>query len=159
MYGPPRDPEGEGQEGGILAEINVTPLTDVFLVLLIIFMVGASTAVDLERRNASITKGKLAERALQVQTPEGAGDQPLIAKDVVVSILPDGTMFVDTEEVDLDGLAVKLREARADGISPRVVVRGDEEAAYRMIMKVISTARRAGIEDVALSTRSGGGGR
>jgi len=141
----------------ILSEINVTPLTDVFLVLLIIFMVGASTAVDLERRNAALTKGRLHERALQVVTPEGAGDQALIPKDIVISILPDGTLFVNTEATTFEGLRDRLRAEKDESMTARVVVRGDEAASYRLIMQAINAARSVGLKDVALSTRTGGG--
>jgi biopolymer transport protein ExbD len=140
----------------ILAEINVTPLTDVFLVLLIIFMVGASTAVDLERRNAALTKGRLHERALQVTTPEGSGDQQLIPKDIVISILPDGTLFVNAEQTNFDGLAERLRAEKDNSVNARVVVRGDEAASYRLIMDAINVSRSVGLKDVALSTRTGG---
>ncbi|MBN1336354.1 MAG: biopolymer transporter ExbD [Deltaproteobacteria bacterium] len=155
MQGLP-EPDLVEDDPAILSEINVTPLTDVFLVLLIIFMVGASTAVDLERRNAALTKGRLHERALQVTTPEGAGDQALIPKDIVVSILPDGTLFVNAEQVPYDALRDRLRAEKESSLSARVVVRGDEAASYRLIMDAINAARSVGLKDVALSTRTGG---
>jgi biopolymer transport protein ExbD len=146
------DGPGEDEEVPILSEINITPLTDVFLVLLIIFMVVASSVVDMERQAAQ-TKGRLPERALEVQTPEGSGDSALIPKDVIVSVLPDGTLYVDADVVALDDLDAKFREIRSRGLSSRVVVRGDETVAYRTIMAVITKARLAGLRDVALSTR------
>jgi len=157
MLSPPPQVDPGDEDAPILAEINITPLTDVFLVLLIIFMVGASTAVDMERRNAALTKGRLHERALQVQTPEGAGDSALIPKDVVVSVLPDGTLFVNAEQITLDALPARLEALRVGTVSQRVVVRGDESASYKTIMQVINRVRGAGISDVALSTRSGPG--
>ena len=78
----------------IFAEINVTPLTDVFLVLLIIFMVVASSAID-QKEQASRVKGRLAERALEVTTPQGSGSSTFVARDLVISVLPDGTLFLD----------------------------------------------------------------
>jgi biopolymer transport protein ExbD len=153
---PQVDPDSE--DAPILSEINITPLTDVFLVLLIIFMVGASTAVDMERRNAAITKGRLHERALQVQTPEGSGDSALIPRDVVVSVLPDGSLFVNAEEATLETLGAQIEALRVGTVSQRVVVRGDESASYKTIMQVINRVRAAGISDVALSTRAGSGG-
>lgn len=158
MLSPQSQVDPDSEDGPILSEINITPLTDVFLVLLIIFMVGASTAVDMERRNAALTKGRLHERALQVQTPEGAGDQALIPKDVVVSVLPDGTLFVNADETTLDALPARIEALRVGTVTQRVVVRGDESASYKTIMQVINRVRAAGISDVALSTRSGSGG-
>lgn len=157
------NPDWEGSterddDPAILAEINITPLTDVFLVLLIIFMVGASVTVDASREATPTgpTAEDQQERGLQINTPEGTGQEMLVPKDVVVSVMPDGGLFVDEEAVTLDTLGPKLSELRAGSSSARVVIRGDEAASYKTIMKVISTARGAGLTDVALSTRTGG---
>jgi biopolymer transport protein ExbD len=151
-------PSGNGDEAGddeapIFAEINITPLTDVFLVLLIIFMVVSSSMVEAEKQ-AAATKGLLSERALQVMTPQGTGDTPLVPKDIVISVLPDGTLFVETDQVTIDGLDAKLAEIKRGAASTRVVIRGDQAATYDLIMKVISKARDAGLSDVALASRA-----
>ena len=146
----------EDDEPNILAEINITPLTDVFLVLLIIFMVGASISVDAQKEEAA--KGPssedAAERGLQIKTPEGTGSELLVPKDVVISVLPDGGVYVDDEQVPIDQLSGRLREVASGQSSARVVIRGDEAASYRLIMDVISKARGVGLTDVALSTRT-----
>jgi biopolymer transport protein ExbD len=155
MQGPPTGTDDDmlDDEGGaIFSEINITPLTDVFIVLLIIFMVVSSSMVEAEKE-AAAAKNVLAERALQVTTPEGTGDTPLVPKDIVISVLPDGTLFVEDEQIKVDGLAAKLAEVKRGATSTRVVIRGDETASYELIMKVISTARSAGLTDVALSSR------
>src|SRR5687768_17349859 len=93
--------DDDGGAAEILAEINITPLTDVFIVLLIIFMVVASSevgrqATDGAEENEARTEdftGKLAERAFEIQTPEGTGSAEIVKKDVVVSVHPDGTLF------------------------------------------------------------------
>jgi biopolymer transport protein ExbD len=59
----------DSEEEGIFTEINITPLTDVFLVLLIIFMLVASSMVEAERNTATEAVKALAEKAMQVQTP------------------------------------------------------------------------------------------
>jgi biopolymer transport protein ExbD len=155
MWIPPSE-AGEGtlpdEDAPILAEINITPLTDVFLVLLIIFMVVASSVVDMERQ-AAAQHGRIAERALQVTTPEGTGDSALIPKDIVVSVLPDGTFYVDADPVSSEELDSRFKQARQKGANTRVVVRGDEAVSYKTIMSVITRARLAGLRDVALSTR------
>lgn len=154
-----RDSGSEGdefEEPNILAEINITPLTDVFLVLLIIFMVGASISVDAQKEEGA--KGPsaedAAERGLQIKTPEGTGSELLVPKDVVISVLPDGQVYVDEDPVPVEQLTAKLREIAAGQTSARVVIRGDEAASYRLIMDVISKARGVGLTDVALSTRT-----
>jgi biopolymer transport protein ExbD len=155
MQGPPQsaEEEGGGEDVPIFAEINITPLTDVFLVLLIIFMVVASSMVEAEKQ-AAAAKNLLAERALQVMTPQGTGDTPLVPKDVVISVLPDGSIIIEDEQTTLDGLDAKLAEVKRGAASTRVVIRGDETARYDLIMKVISKARTAGLTDVALASRA-----
>jgi len=136
----------------MFAEINITPLTDVFLVLLIIFMVVSSSMVEAEKQS-SAAKGLLSERALSVQTPEGTGDSALVPKDIVISVMPDGTLYVNSEEVKLDDLGTRLVAEKAKANVARVVVRGDQKATYDLIMQVIARARRAGLTDIALSSR------
>lgn len=159
MTGVGPDPEREisDDEPAILAEINITPLTDVFLVLLIIFMVGAAVSVDAQREGATGEPNAPApeERGLQVRTPTGSGDEMIVRKDVVVAVMPDGGVYVDGEVVSEAELPARLREAAKGSATARVVVRGDENASYRTIMRVISTARSSGLTDVALSTRTG----
>ena len=160
MISAPSPDEGSEHDGfeepAILAEINITPLTDVFLVLLIIFMVGASISVDAQKQDAA--KGPsaedAAERGLQINTPEGTGSELLVPKDVVISVLPDGSVYVDDAIVPVEQLSAKLREVAASQTNARVVIRGDEAASYRLIMDVISKARGVGLTDVALSTRT-----
>jgi biopolymer transport protein ExbD len=154
MQGAPRDNGGDVEEDdAIFAEINITPLTDVFLVLLIIFMVVSSSMVEAERQ-AAAAKELLSERALQVQTPQGTGETPLVPKDIVISVLPDGTLFVEDDQITLEQLDGKLAEIKRGAASTRVVIRGDQTATYELIMKVISKAREAGLTDVALASRS-----
>lgn len=146
--------DGSGEEEAIFAEINITPLTDIFLVLLIIFMVVSSSMVEAEKASSQSTKGLQSERALQVQTPQGTGDSPLVPKDVVISILADGTLFVDSDEVPMEALADALTAVKARGNITRVVIRGDEAAPYDLIMKVIAKCRIAGLKDIALASRA-----
>ncbi|MES2641515.1 MAG: biopolymer transporter ExbD [Myxococcota bacterium] len=153
MQGAPQDRDDGDEDDAIFAEINITPLTDVFLVLLIIFMVVSSSMVEAEKQ-AAAAKGLLSERALQVQTPQGTGETPLVPKDIVISVLPDGTLFVEDDQITIDQLDGKLGEIKRGAASTRVVIRGDQTATYELIMKVISKAREAGLTDVALASRS-----
>lgn len=152
MQAAPTGSDGENDDVAIFTEINITPLTDVFLVLLIIFMVVASSVIEVERSSAA-TKGLLSERALQIQTPQGSGDTALVPKDIVISVKADGTLFVESEELNLDTLQAKLSEMKKGSTSTRVVIRGDEAASYQTVMQVIAKARSAGLSDVALASR------
>lgn len=153
MQAAPQNNDASDDDDAIFTEINITPLTDIFLVLLIIFMVVSSSMVEAEKASSQ-TKGLQSERALQVQTPQGTGDSPLVPKDVVISILPDGTLFVDSEEVTMDALPDRLSAIKAGGSITRVVIRGDEAATYELIMKVIARCRTAGLTDIALASRA-----
>lgn len=154
------DRDRDADDAEIMAEINITPLTDVFLVLLIIFMVGASVAVQASAQQSAATEPQQQEgnrppkeRGLEVHPPQGTGDAITMRKDVVVSVLPSGEVVLDGEVVPEAELGARLAEAAQGKGSKRVVVRGDEAASYREIMDVITTARAAGLTDVALATR------
>jgi biopolymer transport protein ExbD len=154
VQGPPQASDGvEDDDPAIFAEINITPLTDVFLVLLIIFMVVSTTAAEAQVEKAR-QEDIVSEKALQVQTPQGTGDTPLVQKDVVISILPDGTLFVEDEQVRVEALEAKLSAVKGDAATTRVVIRGDQAATYELVMKVITTARAVGLSDVALASRT-----
>ncbi|MSQ01973.1 MAG: biopolymer transporter ExbD [Myxococcales bacterium] len=139
--------------GAMFAEINITPLTDVFLVLLIIFMVVSSSMVEAEKQAAQ-AKNLVSERALSVLTPQGTGDSPLIPKDVVVSVTPDGTIFLEGETFPIAELAERLKTVERGAAATRVVVRGDQEAQYKLVWQVIRASQAAGFEDVALASRA-----
>jgi biopolymer transport protein ExbD len=157
MQGPPEaTPEVESDEGGgYFTEINVTPLTDVFLVLLIIFMVVASASVEAERSSAENQASEQMpdERALRVHTPQGASDGAIMAKNIVVNVLPDGSIDLDGETVTIETIGSKLTQLD-DTRSDQVVIRGDETAQYKLIVRVLSAVRSAGFNRVALATRA-----
>ena len=156
MQGPPEATEPESDESSAyFTEINVTPLTDVFLVLLIIFMVVASASVEAERSNAENDASERLpdERALRVQTPQGASDGAIMSKNIVVNVLPDGTIDLDGEIVTVGTIGAKLK-ALDDTYSDQVVIRGDKSAQYELIVNVLSAVRTAGFNRVALATRA-----
>jgi biopolymer transport protein TolR len=118
-----------------LAEINVTPLVDVMLVLLIIFMVTAplmtsGVSVDLPKTNAQ---------------PLNNDSQPL-----TVSINASGTIFLQDEEVDLADLVTRLQAIAQNNPDRRIFVRGDKDLAYGRIMEVMGTITQGGFTKVAL---------
>jgi biopolymer transport protein TolR len=118
-----------------LAEINVTPLVDVMLVLLIIFMVTAplmtsGVTVDLPKADAK---------------PLNSDSEP-----VTVSIKADGTIFVQDAQVEIADLVPKLQGIAKDDSERRIFVRGDKDLAYGRIMEVMSTITQGGFSKVAL---------
>ncbi len=150
---PTANDDADDESGALFSEINITPLTDVFLVLLIIFMVVSSSLIEAERQ-ATQAKNLISERALSVLTPQGTGDSPLIPKDIVISVSPDGTVYLEGDTFPIAELVERLRAVEKGATATRVVVRGDQEAQYKLVWQVIRAAQTAGFEDVALASRA-----
>ena len=126
--------------GAPMAEINVTPLVDVMLVLLIIFMVTAPLLVTGVPIDLPDSKAK----ALK------SDDKP-----IQISIDAKGQVFIDQKRVTADALPVRLaalREARQD--EARVYVRGDRALDYGRVMEVVGDVSAAGFKKVALVSDS-----
>jgi biopolymer transport protein TolR len=125
----------------VMSEINVTPMVDVMLVLLIIFMVSAplltvGVPIDLPQTQAA--------------SLDTAGKEPL-----AVSVNTKGQVFLQNSEIKLDELIPKLKaiaEARGSGNEERIYVRGDRTVDYGTVMKVMGRLSAAGFRRVALVT-------
>jgi biopolymer transport protein ExbD len=131
-----RLPEGDDGEGdGIVAEINITPLTDIFLVLLIIFMVTSSAMV---------------ESGPSVNLPE-AGATSSDSKGVVVTVDETESLFVDGAPTDRDALSAALRSAIAESDNKRVVLQGDRTVILADVVYILDEARNAGATEVAIA--------
>ena len=116
-------------------EINVTPMVDVMLVLLIIFMVTAplltvGVPVDLPKTEAK---------------PITDPGEPL-----VVSVKGDGKIFLQDSEIALDNLAPKLNAITSNKVDTRIFVRGDKSVDYGRILEVMGSLSVAGFSKVAL---------
>jgi len=126
-----------------LAEINVTPLVDVMLVLLVIFMVTAP----------------ILQTGIEVNLPKTreARAENVKSNSVLVNISKEGNIELKTQSetrrnVNVNDLSQLLREKLAEAGERRVYVRGDEETPYRIIAFVLDTAKQAGA-DVSLVTQ------
>ena len=153
MQSAPSSSGDEEEDDGIFGEINITPLTDVFMVLLIIMMVVSSAVVE-EEKESAYEKGQLAERAMQVMTPDGQGESDVVAEDVVVTVTPERVVFVNDAEVAIDRLDARFQEIAAADPMTRIVLRGDRNAPYEVIMDVISRLNQAGLGNIALASRT-----
>ncbi len=131
-YQPEHDAEGE-----IIAEINLTPLTDVFLVLLIIFMVTSSVVA---------TQGK------QVDLP-GAEVSDTTPQGVTVTVSPDGGMLVNDEPTTEANLFAALEEALANSREKLVILRGDKKVLLGQAVNILDIAQQAGATGIALATK------
>jgi biopolymer transport protein TolR len=118
-----------------MAEINVTPLVDVMLVLLIIFMVAAPL----------LTVG------VPVDLPKTKGPPlPQDDKPVAVSIDAQGRVFLQETEVNLDELVPRLKAISGENPEARIYVRGDQGINYGRVMEVMGTINAGGFAKVAL---------
>lgn len=122
-------------DGGAISEINVTPLVDVMLVLLIVFMVAAPM----------MTIG------VPVNLPT-ASAKPLIEQKppIVVSLDGQGKVYVDKNEVAPQDLIARIRAESAGEADRRIHVRGDKTLPYGRVMEVMGLINEAGFTKVAL---------
>lgn len=148
MGASPQGGRGPGRRRAPLSEINVTPLVDVMLVLLIIFMVTAP----------------LLSTGVQVDLPQTAA-RPLPGNDepIEISIDKSGKVFVMTSEVALDELLPRLEAVAKGAKDQRIFVSGDQAINYGRVLEVMSLINAAGYNKVALRAapptgRTGRGG-
>ncbi len=132
--------DGDSPDQGIVAEINITPLTDVFLVLLIIFMVTSSV---------------VANQSKQVDLP-GAEVSDITPQGVTVTVMTDGTMLVNDVPVSEANLFAKLESALADTREKLVILRGDRKVLLGQAVNILDVAQQAGATGIALATKPPG---
>ncbi|MFQ5563709.1 MAG: protein TolR [Parvularculaceae bacterium] len=120
-----------------MAEINVTPLVDVMLVLLIVFMVAAPL----------LTVG------VAVDLPETAAD-PIQdqGEPLTVTITADGVIYVQETAVDIDSLVPHLEAIAVAGYDQRIFIRGDQSRSYGDIVRVMGRINAAGFRRIGLVT-------
>jgi biopolymer transport protein ExbD len=134
--------EGDGEEA-LFAEINITPLTDIFLVLLIIFMVTSSVMASDSGR-----------AGVRVNLPKGAAKEIKPGKkDVTVAVTTDGKMVVEGKEVSADTLAKMFADAVARDPETQVIVQADEQTHHGRVVAVMELAKAAGLRRLAIATR------
>jgi len=132
------DPDAEG---AIMAEINITPLTDIFLVLLIIFMVTSSV---MSQSGVDVNLPQASNSTSQAQ-PEG----------IIVTLLPEGKMRVNQKEIAAGGFGeveAALKKAFTQTRSRLVILEGDRQAFLGSAIELMDHARKAGAERFAIAT-------
>jgi len=128
---------GEGRSD-LISDINVTPLVDVMLVLLIIFMVTAPMMIHGVKVNLPITESK------NIKSKE----DPLI-----VSITKKRLIFIENYNVTLNDLKGKLRKIVANRAGKEILLQADKDVPYGFVMKVMSQVKEAGISKVGMITK------
>ena len=117
-----------GAKGGVKSDINVTPLCDVMLVLLIIMMIVAP----------------LLQQGVSVKLPEAA--------NTVVAIGRDKSLYVNAKPVTEAELGTRINEILESKKEKIVLIKADEEVEYSAVMAAMDQLRQAGIEDIGLIT-------
>ena len=119
------------------AEINVTPLVDVMLVLLIVFMIAAP----------------LLSVGVPVELPKtDAKSLPSEQEPITITVDFDGKVFIQEEEITLDDLASRLVAVSANGYDERIYLRADQDSDYGAVMKVMARVNSAGFSNLGLVT-------
>ena len=122
-----------------LADINVTPLVDVMLVLLIIFMVTAP----------------LLAKGVKVNLPQATAAQPLNHKDpIVITVGKEGKLALGADEISQEALIDGIHAMMGDDHSRVVHVRGDTEAVYGEVVAIMDMLAKNGITHIAIMTHS-----
>jgi biopolymer transport protein TolR len=140
-----------GSGSGPKADINVTPLVDVMLVLLIIMMIVAPL----------LQQGV----ALTLPIANNSAEKPETQEDTVVAITSDGRFHVNGKAVQEGDLRRAVEEALEQKKQRILIIRADEDAAYSSVMQAMDELRAAGLEDIGLITerrtqgQGGGGGQ
>ena len=138
-----------GAKGGVKSDINVTPLVDVMLVLLIIMML--------------ITPMLNQGVAMRLPQATNSADKPTTQDNTTVAVARDGTLYVNSKQVSEGEMATKITEALEGKKEKLVYIKADEEALYSAVMTAMDQLHQAGVEDIALITEhrksSGGGGQ
>ncbi|MGB7220837.1 MAG: biopolymer transporter ExbD [Vicinamibacterales bacterium] len=127
-----------GAKGGLKADINVTPLVDVMLVLLVIMMLIAP----------------LLQQGVSVKLPTAGNttDKPETQGQTVIAIAKDRQIYLNTKpvrDVELGEKVMDLLEGQKEKI---VIIKADAEVSYSVVMTAMDELRRAGIEDIGLIT-------
>jgi biopolymer transport protein ExbD len=124
------------KKASLMAEINITPFTDVVLVLLIIFMV---------------TTPLILQSGIKVQLPKASSAEAESAKNVVITIDPAGGIYIEKRRLDISQLRAELEARLTNRPDSAVIIRGDKEVKYDAVIQVIDTAKLAGVKKFALS--------
>ena len=121
----------EKSDEDIFAEINITPLTDIFLVLLIIFM---------------ITSSALIESGAKIDLPKVSKTET-VSKNVTVTLTANGGIYINQIKVSEEG----LRKALGESSEKLVILEGDRDAILGDAVRILEMAKQAGAEKIAIA--------
>jgi len=118
----------------IMAEINITPFTDVVLVLLIIFMIATPF---------------IYQSSISVQLPQASKSEET-SRDIIITINAQGEIFLEDAKLDLDKLKYKLTAKVRSKPNASVIINGDKNVRYDSVMQVMDVLTRSGVKNPGL---------
>ena len=149
----PDSPDIEGSEEGLFAEINITPLTDIFLVLLIIFMVGSTIEAEKAKKESEDIRAETSS-GLKVNLPAGAQQEIDPGRaSLVVGIQKNGQILVNglaVTETELDRLFLSAFTTNKD---TQIVLKADTGVQHGRVVGVMERAKRVGLSRLAIATK------
>ena len=122
----------------ILAEINMTPLIDIMLVLLIIFMITSSVQLD---------------SGLKIELPDFSGIPDQISSPIIISMEGRGRVFLQGQPISLPGLENELKVLLLKSQEKEVILQGDRRSFLEDIVKLMEIATRAGATSFSIATK------
>lgn len=133
---------GLKQQDDVLSEINMTPLVDVMLVLLIVFMITVPVLTH----------------AVKLELPRASNSQNQIKpQTVTLSIARDGRLYWDQELLSPSAFEARLAAAARQQPQPEIQIRGDRQVAYQWVAQAMAAVQRAGISKLGFITDPGEG--
>ena len=126
---------GATRRRGIIAEINVTPLVDIMLVLLIIFMLTAHV---------------LAKQAIEVELPRATQSTAPPPTTLAITLQADGAIFLNAEPITPDALRAAIQAAVAQDPKTQAIIAGDKRVSHGRVVWVLDTVKALGITQFAI---------
>ena len=124
----------EVRKSKLMAEINITPFTDVVLVLLIIFMIATPF---------------IYQSSMKIQLPQASTSEEA-SRDIIITVNAQGDVFLEDAKVDLETLKYKLMAMMRSKSDTSVIVNGDKNVKYDSVMQVMDILTRSGVKNPGL---------
>src|SRR5467141_606555 len=148
IAGPSRSHHHDDEEFAptVFSDINITPLTDIFLMLLIIFMVGSSIVVEQAQGGGT---------GVRVDLPKGAAKElQAQARDFPVAGLKAGTVVAEGKAIDLGALKERFQRLIQDAPDAQVIIQADAGVSHGRVVEVMETAKTVGVQRLAIATEA-----
>ena len=128
---------GNGQTRSSLADINITPLVDVVLVLLVIFMITAPVL----------------QSGIEVAVPKTRTVKEITEQKITVTIASDQTVYLDDKPINIHDLTDRLHASNADPAKQTIYVRADKRVPFGAFASVMDAVKQAGITNISIITQ------